>query len=387
MPRRGIGILVLVSAMAILVAGTLAVMVTGGPLPGLGGSSSDPAPGSATGATPQRALTAREAGQAFLDGYVDADGRVVRRDQGSDTVSEGQAYAMLVAAALDDEQRFNAVWSWTKQNLVRPDGLLSWLWSDGRVVDAASAADADLDAARALVVAARVFGNDQLKVEGVQLGRAVLDHESVTTDVGRILVSGNWATSPPYAYNPSYASPAASAVLAAASGDQRWGELDVGTRAVTKSMLERMDLPPDWAQVHPDGRLDAMPGAAGHGNDGVRYSYDATRLPLRFAESCDREDVALAARLAPALDRFPGDPAVRDLGGAPLGEEESAVAAAGKAAALAAGGDTVRAAAQLLAADRLQQVGPTYYGAAWDALGRLMLTTDALGGCPPMASS
>ena len=42
------------------------------------------------------------AGQRFLDDHVDDDGRVVRHDEGGDTVSEGQAYAMLVAVGIDD---------------------------------------------------------------------------------------------------------------------------------------------------------------------------------------------------------------------------------------------------------------------------------------------
>src|SRR5438045_6380113 len=37
--------------------------------------------------------------RAFLDRYVMGDGRVARIDQGGDTVSEGQAYALLLAAA------------------------------------------------------------------------------------------------------------------------------------------------------------------------------------------------------------------------------------------------------------------------------------------------
>ena len=49
----------------------------------------------------------------------------------------------------------------------------------------------------------------------------------------------------------------------------------------------------------------------------MHYGYDATRMPIRFAESCHPADVALAARLTPALDRSVGDPAVRDLDGAP----------------------------------------------------------------------
>ena len=69
--------------------------------------------------------------------------------------SEGQAYAMLIG----DRETFAAVWSWTRQHLVRPDQTLSWRWQNGSVVDASSALDADLDAARALVIAGQAFGD------------------------------------------------------------------------------------------------------------------------------------------------------------------------------------------------------------------------------------
>jgi hypothetical protein len=68
------------------------------------------------------------------------------------------------------------------------------------------------------------------------------------TKVGRVLVSGSWANHPPYAYSPSYTSPAANALLADATGDKRWAQLDSGTRAVTTAMLNSADRPPDWAQ-------------------------------------------------------------------------------------------------------------------------------------------
>ncbi|MCV6004958.1 glycosyl hydrolase family 8, partial [Escherichia coli] len=69
---------------------------------------------------------------------------------------------MVIAAAVGDEDRFRAIWGWTRSALRRPDGLLSWRWADGRVVDANSATDADLDAARALLVAGRRFGAQEL---------------------------------------------------------------------------------------------------------------------------------------------------------------------------------------------------------------------------------
>ena len=97
-----------------------------------------------SGGQPGIDRAAREAGRRFLDRYVD-DGRVVRRDQGGDTVSEGQAYGMLIAATLGDEEEFRQIWWWTRRHLGRGDGLLSYRWRDGSVVDPQSAADAVRD--------------------------------------------------------------------------------------------------------------------------------------------------------------------------------------------------------------------------------------------------
>src|SRR3712207_4882015 len=153
---------------------------------------------------------------------------------------------------------------------------------------------------------------------------------SVQTQVGRILTAGQWATTEPYAYNPSYASPGATTVLAAASGDPRWTELAEGSRAVTAILLSQAPLPPDWAQVHSDGTVEAMPGVQGRGQS-VRYGYDATRTPIRFAESCDPTDRALATAVVGPLDRG-GDSAELDLGGSPAAPGASVRAPTGHAA-------------------------------------------------------
>ncbi len=324
---------------------------------------------------------------AFLQGYVDPDGRVVRRDQGGDTVSEGQAYALLVAVGTGDAATFRRVWGWTRQHLLRPDGTLSWRWADGAVVDPSSASDADLDAARALVLAGRSFGDLDLLADGLRLGQAVLDVETVPTPTGRVLTAGSWATTEPWAYNPGYASPAAYAVLGDASGDARWSDLAAGSRAVGTRLLTAVALPPDWAQVHADGQVDPVPGAAGHGGQGVRYGYDATRFALRHAESCSGDDRGLAARLVPALEQHPGSAAERDLGGQPLTSDRSVVGLEGEAAALSVAGDTAGARDRLAQAVTLQQQNPTYYGAAWAALGPMFLTSTVLGGCAPLPAA
>jgi endoglucanase len=298
---------------------------------------------------------------SFLDEYVAGDGRVVRHDQGGDTVSEGQAYAMLLSVAERDEERFARVWTWTRENLQRPDGLLSWRWADGRVTDREAAADADLDAARALMLAAKRFDEPRYAQEGRELGRAVSEHETARS----MLVAGPWTED---VVNPSYWSPRAYAAIERV-------DLNESTRRLT-DQLTADGLPPDWAQVQEWG---AVPTGPPSGGDAI-YSFDAVRLPIRLAESCQAEDRALAARLWPRLRDKPGA-ARRALDGAPLTEDEHPVALAGAAAAAHAAGDEPAATELLDRASRLDEERPSYYGGAWVELTRAMLKPGALGTC------
>lgn len=317
--------------------------------------------------------------QQFLTGYADADGRVVRRDQGGDTVSEGQAYGMLLAVAAGDRHRFTSIWGWAKNNLLRPDGLMSWRWREGAVLDRASAADADLDAARALVLAGTRFANPSLAQDGRSMATAVLDHETVHTPKGLVLTAGTWADTAPWAVNPSYFSPGATRELAAATGDPRWAQLRAGGSAVTTALLAEHPLPPDWAQVSTSGQVSARTAPDGAA---PRFSFDAARVVLRMAESCDPTDRALAADTAAELDQPLGQlRGTYTLQGTATVDWQHPVVLAASAAAHTAVGDAGGAAAALNAASALNDHAPSYYGAAWVALGRVLLQTDLLGSC------
>ncbi|PZF20082.1 glycoside hydrolase [Curtobacterium sp. MCLR17_045] len=328
---------------------------------------------------PDGARSPQQLRSAFLDRYVEG-GRVVRTDQGGDTVSEGQAYGLLIAYANDDRARFDAIWEWTKDHLLTGDDLLAWRWtSDEGVADEQSASDADLDAARALVLAGKAWDDDRYTAAGKRIAAAILQHETARTDLGTILLPGPWADQEPYSYNTSYASPAAFSVLADATGDDRWNALNRGSRAVTAAVLDATDLPSDWSQVHADGSVDPMPAAGGDGR--VLYGYDAMRTPLRYAEACSASDRQLAAALAPTLGRTTPLASQLDLGGTPVTQNTNALAYTARAAAEQAAGSSRAAAADLERADRTAANTPTYYGDAWLAIGSTMLTSDVLGGC------
>jgi endo-1,4-beta-D-glucanase Y len=317
----------------------------------------------------------------FLDAYVDPDGRVVRRDQGGSTVSEGQAYAMLLAAATGDRAAFDRAWSWTQQNLQRGDGLLSSLWQNGQVADSNPATDADLDAARALLVAAQRFGDGSYRAAGLRIGHAILDEETAEVNGKLVLVAGTWARAVPPTVDPSYFDPRAFATLGAMSGDQRWDRLETSSREIAEGLQSSSPLPPDWASVRPSGPV-AIP-APSDPSTGVRYGFDAVRVPVRWAAACTPQNREIAAKawsfLGPqnAGGHLAGQ---YSLDGQALSPATPA-ALVGAAAAARAAGKTSTSDSLLARAQAADAASPTYYGAAWVALGRVMLTTDWLGAC------
>lgn len=327
-------------------------------------------------------LDAAAAGGYFLAHYEEPDGKVVRWDQGADTVSEGEAYAMLVAVALGSRGRFSAAWSWSRSHLVGSDGLLSWRYAGGRVVGGSAAADADLDAAWALYLAGRRWSDTAWTTAARKLSSAILDHETERIDGATVLLAGPWAAGASPTLNPSYLSTAAMAALSALEG--RWTSVESASIRFLGQLMARGHLPSDWAivsggQAHPT----APPGQAGAP---VSYGFDAVRVPVLLASSCVGSETKLAASVWPALERevSSGGPQVDlDLGASPQSDAVSApvglVGAAGAAAADGRTGTEVR----LLDIAQFENASrPTYYGSAWVALGRILLQTHDLGTCP-----
>jgi endo-1,4-beta-D-glucanase Y len=362
----------------------LVVALGGIALFGCGSSSSgSPTSTRAKALTPeQRAVVA---GRHFLNRYVTRDGRVSRLDQGGDTVGEGQAYGMLIAAALGDRKRFHAIWDWTQHNIQRPDGLLSFLWKGGHVVDPQAASDADVDASRALLVASCRFHNPGYRDDALKLASAIMRVEvgSASFQGNPVLTAGPWAiTPPPVTVDPSYFSPATFLLLRTAAKDPRWGAMATSSRAITGKLMPKDGrLPPDWA--HLIGDTPVPIGDPSHPQSPPKFGFDAVRTLIRFAEDPNPAGRQIAARAWPVFENTDPTklPVEHDLAGKPNGHTLHPVALVAAAGAADAAGQDAARDGLLDEAETLDLRTPTYYGAAWVALGRIMLTTKLLDAC------
>lgn len=318
----------------------------------------------------------------FLDRYVQPSGRVARLDQGNDTVSEGQAYAMLLAAAIGDEDRFRHVWAWTDAHLQRSDRLLAWRWANGGVADWSPATDADLMAAGALAIAGERFDDPALSLEASRMGSAILTHETARYGTEHVLLAGPWARHE-RVVNASYFVVGMMSRLWWA-GDRRWAPVAASSRDMLDALTASAPhLPPDWSTLDASGGNPvARPSLGG---DSPRYGYEAGRALVQLAVDCNPRGRAVAARAWPFLERQSQARLVASysLTGEALDDDTHSLAYAAAAASAAAAGDADAAARLLDAADAHDDRYPTYYGAAWTALARLWLDTDLLGGCRP----
>jgi endo-1,4-beta-D-glucanase Y len=223
--------------------------------------------------------------------FIQPDGRVVDPTRGGVTTSEGQGYALLRAVWMGDQTTFDTVWRWTATHLeLGGDAPFASLWSDGRVVDADSASDADSDIALALFYATRRFGEAQLRRQALTALSAIWRDDVVSINGMNVLTGGNWATrqqTPGPVTNPSYFAPYAYRTFAAEDASRPWSSLidssytllDECSSAVLDGTAA-VGLPPNWCAIsRATGHIVSFPSIA-NADD---YGYDAFRVMWRVA--------------------------------------------------------------------------------------------------------
>ena len=320
---------------------------------------------------------------AFLASYARPDGQVVRLDQGGDTVSEGQAYGMLLAEVTGDHAAFRRIATWTQDHLQLGDGLFAWRAdAAGTVVGREPATDADVLIAWALL-RYRGPGAARFRQAGRRVAQAVLAHDLTTGPGGiPVLTAGPWATGRPATLDPSYWSLPALRGIAGATGDGEWSRLAAGAVTLTAALTQdgRL-LPPDWAELTSSGVLRPEPAPDGS-QPQTQYGLDAQRTVAWFAASCDVQARSLAARWWTLLHsgRRTQALALRP-DGAALNAAPAVLPLVASSAAAQAAGDHAASRRLLRSAAAQQRSHPTYYGGAWEALGKALLTTRSLSAC------
>lgn len=228
-------------------------------------------------------------------------GRVIDRDNEGITHSEGQGYGLLLAEASDDPATFAALWSWTAEHLMRPDGLFAWRFGacperEGDcVTDDNNASDAELLIAWALLRAGQRWQRDDYTRAAARITTAVADKLIVRQHDRLLLRSGlvGFDDTTSITVNPSYWVFPALDAFADAFPQGPWRELSTaGRQLIDDARFGEHDLPPDWVDVtaeavKPSDRFDPV------------FGYNAIRVPLHLVWS--REPVppqSLAAFVA-----------------------------------------------------------------------------------------
>lgn len=138
--------------------------------------------------------------KSYVAGFTDNQIRVIDHDLGDRTTSEGQAYGMFFALVANDRSHFDGLLAWTQQNLAQGDltaHLPAWLWGRDKnnqwgVLDANSAADADLWMAYTLLEAGIIWKEPRYTTVGMALAQRIAAREvTAVPGLGVMMMPGS----------------------------------------------------------------------------------------------------------------------------------------------------------------------------------------------------
>jgi endo-1,4-beta-D-glucanase Y len=194
---------------------------------------------------------------------------------GDETVSEGIGYGMLLTVAHGDRPEFDGLWGYYQDHA--SGGVMGWKASGcgNNTLDGNSAADADLDAAMALLQAACKWGGSY-SADAQTLIAAIKSKETLEGGENFLKPATSGLDG---CQNVSYAAPAYYRAFAKKKPDQAafWNKLATDSYAqLSRTANAATGLVPNWSN------LQGNAGCAGKPN-GDRYGYDAARTPWRVA--------------------------------------------------------------------------------------------------------
>jgi endo-1,4-beta-D-glucanase Y len=218
--------------------------------------------------------------------FVSGD-HVIRPENGNDTVSEGQAYGMLIAVNMNDKDLFDKLYGyWKSHAYTGGSTLMNWCIPGGNgscSASGGSATDADEDTAFALLQADKVFGGGTYKSDAMNMIKEIwskdMDGGGTNLPKGGSNYQSPTGSGGLQITNASYFAPAYYKAFKAAGDTNPWDSVVTAVyAAVNGTIAGTYGLIPAWC-----GSTCKSPASNGDplGND-VNYQYDSHRIPMRI---------------------------------------------------------------------------------------------------------
>jgi endoglucanase len=201
--------------------------------------------------------------EVFKTRFISKDGRVIDHVQDQISHSEGQGFAMLLAARHDDPTIFALLWRWTQDNIqVRKlDHLFAWKWGErapGKwgVIDLNNATDGDTLIALALLEGAVRWKNEDYRTSALEIIKSIHKHLVFERDGRLFLLPGYYGfiKEKGLILNPSYMIFPAYAIFAKYHEPKFWQKLRRDSLDIlARCVFTRLMLPADWIFWKPQG--------------------------------------------------------------------------------------------------------------------------------------
>lgn len=220
--------------------------------------------------------------ERYRQAMMSEDGRIIDRSSAElVTTSEGQSYAMFFALVANDQDSFERLLAWTRNNLADGDlaqQLPAWLWgrndqSGWGALDSNNATDADLWIAYSLLEAGRLWNRPDYTRLGTEiLWRTAAHNLRLVPGLGLMLLPGGqgFESSEGWRFNPSYLPP--QLLLRFSEQSSIWSELAANTTRLWLASSPK-GLAPDWIEWNRERGI-AVPERR------VTGSYDSIRVYL-----------------------------------------------------------------------------------------------------------
>lgn len=202
--------------------------------------------------------------------------------QGQCTVSEGIGYGMILAYFANDAEAFTALWLYHKYFRISSGAIMDWkvkTFYSTKGGDA-SATDADLDVATALLLGYQKWQNPALLADAQLVMKGIWELE---IDPNYAIRPGNTQPWNDGTRNPSYFSPVAFRLFAQydANPAHNWlGALEYNYNWMYAMNAKGAGLFPDWANDAGDAQKPSTGVANGTFS---KYYLEAIRVPWRLA--------------------------------------------------------------------------------------------------------